>query len=210
MAWRPARGKRRIIVGKIKSNASSTVFSYIENGVNEAKQFGFVCFPDFPDTSKEYSTNVMRTLSQRVNNSERSDIDDYYRFWEIPKESRGNIYRMLAYTGGILATDNFEFIADFYSIRDLTLVSEVSGLSICPLENGTISEGDTLQWKHEKENEYDSHAIALYKGDAKIGYVKRIHSLIFFKQGKERLSVTVKKIESNGHINKAYIAIRSL
>lgn len=208
MAWRPTRGQRRIVVGEIKKTAQTTSFSYIQKGVEEASKLGFICFPDFPDTSKTYNTNIICTLSQRVNNSERSDIEDYYRFWEIPQESKGDIYRMLAYTGGILATDNFEFLVDFYSIKNLTLVSEVSGLSVTPLENETIKVRDILLWERESDNQYDSDAVAIYKGDTKIGYVKRIHARIFQKVGKERLQIVVKKIEHNGHINKAYIAIR--
>src|SRR5574344_343045 len=135
MAWREGRSHRRIIVGEIKSNASVTIFKYVKDGVVEAKEKGFVCYPDFPNIEKTYDTNVLRILSQRLNEPARTDIKLYYDFWEIPQNCVRNTYRLLAYTGGILPTDNFEFLAEFYGTKNISLVTELAGLSSLTLSN---------------------------------------------------------------------------
>lgn len=207
MVWRAGRSHRRIVVGEIKSNASSTTFRYIKDGVEEAKCAGFICYPDFPDTNKVYNTNILRILSQRLNNAERTDIADYYDFWQISKKETDSVLRVLSHTGGILPTDNFEFLADFYGAKGLSLVTELTGLSNNPLANDSIIEGDILDWRYEPANEYDKYAVAVYKNDKKLGYIKKIHSHVFYRKGSSRLCLAVKLIEHNGHINKAFLSV---
>ena len=210
MTWRAGRGHRRIIVGEIRSNASTTYFKYIREGVENAKKDGFICYPDFPEISKTYNTNVLRILSQRLNDSERTDINLYYDFWEIPKNCIKDPYRLLAYTGGILPTDNFEFLVDFYGTKNVSLVTELTGLSIhSPISTGELSEGDKLIWKLEPENQYDKYAVRIYKNNKFIGYVKKIHNHLFYKKGSRFLTVSIKKIEHNGHIKKVFLLISS-
>lgn len=210
VTWRKGRGANRIPIAVVKKNESEgTTFRYIQEGVAQAQKVGFVCYPDFTDTDKTYNLNVQQILSHRLNNPERPDIDKYYDFWEIPKESRGDVYRMLVYTQGLLPTDNFEFLAQYYSVSKVKFVSEVCGFSDHPLNTGSIHEGDTLIWKLEQKNEYDCKAVALYFGIQKIGYVKRIHNEVFHLRNSKSLKIRVKKLEQNGHINKAYILIFS-
>lgn len=207
MAWRPGRSHRRIIVGEVKANASSVSFSYIKENVEEARRYGFVCYPDFPDIDKTYDKNVLRVLSGRLNDSTRTDIGEYYSFWNITESVRKDVLGMLALTGGILPTDNFEFLPDFYSVKGLSIVSDLSGLSVSPLANGDVAEGDVLSWAVESDNEHDKEAVAVYKGTRKIGYIKRIHARMFHKRGSDRLKIVVKRIEHNGHINKVFMNI---
>ena len=209
MAWRAGKSHSRIIVGEIKSNASMTRFKYIKDGVEKAREEGFVGYPDFPEIGKTYDTNVLRILSQRLNDSERSDINHYYEFWEIPQNSVKDIYRLLAYTGGILPTDNFEFLADFYGTKNISLVTELTGLSTHQISNDELNEGDKLVWKLEPNNLYDKFAVSIYKNDKLLGYIKKIHSHLFYKKGGYFLSVRVKRIEHNGHINKVFLLISS-
>ncbi len=205
--WRPGRSKRRIPVAIVKSNVFGTTFKYLRDGVKKAQELGFVCFPDFPDTQETHSTNVLKVLSQRINNSERSDIQEYYDFWEVPDSAKGNTYRILAYTQGVLPTDNFEFLAEYYGARGIRFVSELSGLSLNQLDNEVLIEGDELQWVLEKDNEFDKCAVALYKGKKKLGYVKSTHCKVFHLPDSRNLKVRVKKIEHNGHISRAFILI---
>lgn len=207
MIWRAGRSHSRIIVGIIKSNASVTTFRYIKDGVNIAKEEGFTCYPDFPDLSKIYDTNILRILSQRLNNADRTDIAEYYDFWEISPKEKHDVLYILAHTGGLLPTDNFEFLADFYGVKGLSLVTELTGLSENPISNDTIKEGDVLKWKREPTNKYDIDAVVVYKGEQKLGYIKKIHNRIFNKKGSSRLKITVKHIEHNGHINNAFLSV---
>jgi len=207
MVWRPGRGTRRIVVGAIRRKSGELIFEYSKEGVKEAQESGFVCYPDFPDLDKTYDTNILRTLSLRLNDPERTDIEDYYSFWEIPSTSRRDPYRVLSHTGGVLPTDNFEFLAEFYGAKGLALVTDMSGLTHRKLDGDSISEGDLLTWKREPDNPQDDKAVAVYKGTEKIGYIKKIHSHVFYKKGSDLLQVRVKRIEHNGHINKVFLSI---
>lgn len=207
LVWRPGKSHRRIPVAIVKSNVYGTTFRYLREGVEEAREKGFVCFPDFPDTKEIHETNVLKILAQRINDNERSDIQDYYSFWEVPKVAQKDTYRILAYTQGILPTDNFEFLADYYGVRGVRFVSELTGLSQNLLDNNCIKEGDELDWKLEPENEYDSKAVTLYKDGQLLGHVKKIHSHVFYLPRSKSLKVRVKKIEHNGHIKRALILI---
>lgn len=207
LVWRLGKGHRRIPVAIIKSNTSQTTFKYIKNGVEKAKKEGFVCFPDFPDTEKIHSINVLKILSLRINDSERSDIEDYYKFWEVPVSAQKDTYRLLAYTQGILPTDNFEFLAEYYGVEGIRFVSELTSLSINTLDNKCINEGDELEWKQERDNEFDTCAVSAYKNGVKLGYVKRIHSHVFYLPYSQNLRIRVKKIEHNDHISRAFILI---
>lgn len=207
LVWRSGRSYSRIPVAIVKSNVFGTSFKYLKDGVEQAKKEGFVCFPEFPDTNITYTINVLKALSLRINDSERSDIQDYYNFWEVPKSAQKDTYRLLAYTQGILPTDNFEFLAEYYGVKGVGFVSELTGLSINQLGNDCIHEGDELEWKLEPENKYDSKAVALYKNGQILGHVKRIHSHVFYLHNSNLLKVKVKKIEHNGHISRALILI---
>lgn len=208
VTWRQGRGSSRIPIGVVKKNENEGMsFRYLSDGVDEAKKCGFVCYPDFTDINSLYNKNVQQALSYRLNSPERPDIEKYYDFWEIPDESKDDVYRMLAYTQGLLPTDNFEFLAQYYSITGVRFVSEITGFSDNPLETGFLSEGCMLEWKHEPSNKYDPKAISLHFDSQKVGYVKKIHNEVFFLKNSRRLRVRVKKLEQNGHINKAYILI---
>lgn len=207
VAWRAGKGNRRIIVGKIKSNASRTLFEYIKSGVEEAREFGFVCFPDFPEIDRQYDKNVLRVLSQRFNNPERTDINDYYKFWEIPLKMAKHPIRVLALTGGSLPTDNFEFLADFYGSKDILIITELTGLSHNLLPNDLLEEGDELEWVTEPNNQYDRYAVAVYKNNIRIGYIKKIHNRLFYTKGAPKIRIQVRHIERNGHINKVYLLV---
>jgi hypothetical protein len=208
VTWRLGRTHGRIPIGIIKSNIlNGTTFEYIPDGVKKVKEKGFTCYSDFPDLNKKYNANVLNIFSQRINNSDRTDIQKYYDFWEVPSVYKKDIFYLLAYTQGLLPTDNFEFLAEFYSIKNLKFVSEITGLSEYSLETGTLHEGEVLTWKPEPQNKYDSKAVALYKDEKIIGHVKKIHSHVFYLEGANSLQVSVKKLEQNGHINRAYILI---
>ena len=207
LVWRSGKSRRRIPVAIVKSNVFGTTFKYLKDGVEEAKESGFICFPDFPITEEVHKTNVLQVLAQRINDSERTDIQEYYSFWEVPKAAQKDTYRLLAYTQGILPTDNFEFLAEYYGVRGVRFVSELTGLSINQLENSSLQEGDDLEWKFESQNEFDSKAIALYKKGQMIGHVKRIHCHVFHLPCSNLLKVKVKKVEHNGHISRALILI---
>lgn len=207
LAWRKGAGFPRIIIGIIKRNAFGVSFSYIPEGLEEAKKNGFTTYTDFPDETKVYTEGVLDIFGLRLNKSERGDIQKYYDYWEINPKYKDDKYYLLAHTQGMLPTDNFEFLADFYPTKDLSFTSELCGLTKLQLSKDTLEEGDELRWEKEPSNEYDNYAVKVFKGDIFVGHIKKVHSRIFYKKCRGKLKITVKSINRNGHLNRAFIKI---
>lgn len=208
LAWRKAPGCSRIIIGVIKRNATEGVtFRYLKEGLKVAKKDGFVIYPDFPDEDKVYADHVLDTFGQRLNKSEREDIYRYYSYWEIDPTRRDDKYYLLAHTQGMLPTDNFELLADYNPVKGLSFTSELCGLTHLNLPAETLEEGDLLRWELDCSNGFDKFAIKVFKGDVFVGCVKRVHSRVFYKKRGNRLKITVKSINRNGHLNRAFIKI---
>ena len=96
LAWRKGAGFPRIIIGIIKRNAFGVSFSYIPEGLEEAKKYGLVTYTDFPDETKVYTEGVLDILGLRLNKSERGDIQKYYDYWEINPKYKDDKYYMIA------------------------------------------------------------------------------------------------------------------
>lgn len=211
LVWRRGRSERRIKVGKILRNQTEGVrFMYIPDGVKEAVEKGFNMYPDFPNPNVVYKNNVLEIFSQRLTNTERTDIQKYYEYWEINPKLRENKYYVLAQTQGLLSTDSFEFLAEYYPVRDLKFISEVCGLSQTLLPSGTLKVRDELCWVLDSKNPYDKYAVKLYKGEIFLGYVKAVHSKVFHDSKYKLFSVKVKSVEQNGHINRVFISVSTI
>lgn len=208
LTWRKGKGERRHIVGILRKNVTDGVrFDYLSEGVKNALKDGFAPYVDFPDLNKTYKESVLDIFGQRLVNTDRSDIQKYYDFWEIDPTFKEDKFYMLAYTQGMLSTDNFEFLAEFYPKKGLCFVSEISGLSILKLPHDAVKTDDELSWILEKGNKYDKHAVKVFKGQSEIGYIKLIHSKIFHKSFKGKLRIQVKSVDQNGSINRIFIRI---
>lgn len=208
LAWRKGKGSRRKIVGVIKKNATKGVrFRYINVGVEEAQKEGFTPYIDFPDTSKVYTENVLEIFGQRLIKTERSDIQKYLDFWDIDPNFKDDKYYLLAYTQGLQSNDNFEFLADFHPVKGLCFVSEICGLSHREIEPGFLSVGDKLSWEIEKDNPKDRFAVKVLKGSKFLGYVKMIHSKVFYSKSKSGLKIRIKSVDQNGAVNRVFIEI---
>lgn len=207
LAWRKGAGFPRIIIGVMKRNAAGVTFSYIKEGLEEAKKDGFITYTDFPDENKVYTEGVLDIFGLRLNKSEREDIQRYYDYWEIDPKLKDDKYYLLAHTQGLLPTDNFEFLADYNPVKDLSFTTELCGLTKLQLSRDTLNEGDILTWVKEPDNCYDKFAVKVYKGDTFVGYIKKIHSRIFYKNCRSKLKITVKSLNRNGHLNRAFIKV---
>lgn len=208
LTWRKGKGSSRKRVGVIKRNSNTGVtFSYIEKGVLEAEKEGFTPYVDFPDISKIYVENVLDIFGQRLIKTERPDSQKYLDFWAIDSKYKDNKFYLLAHTQGLLATDNFEFLADYNPIKGLSFISEICGLSHTNPPLDIISEGEELKWKYNRSNSYDNKAIEVCKGDTYLGNVKLVHCNVFHKPGGDKLKIRVKSIEKNGQINRVFIKI---
>ena len=207
LIWRPGKGSRRISVGTIKKSASEGIrFQYNEKGVEKAKEFGFVHYEGFPDTSKNkiYNENVIEIFGQRLMRSERPDLKDFYDFWNIDLSKQEDKFYMLAFTQGLLPTDNFEFLADFNPIDDLSFVTEITNLSEAQIPSDKVSVEDILTYELEPNNLYDKKAVRVFKGELYLGHIKLIHCKVFHKTNRQ-FKLIVQGVEKNGVLKRVFI-----
>ncbi|MDZ7899878.1 MAG: hypothetical protein U5N85_17875 [Arcicella sp.] len=210
LSWREGIGKPRHIVGILKKNAMQGVrFEYLPKGVEDAKKDGFSLYTEFPDLGKIYDGNVLEIFSQRLIKSERSDISDFFDFWEIDSKYKDDKYYLLAHTQGLNPADNFEFLADYNPNPSLRFLTDIASLSIQKLSADSIKVGDILSYSLEKNNKFDNKAVRVFKGNLEIGYIKKIHSRVFHKYKGNKLSLLVKAVEQNGIIKRVFVKVCS-
>lgn len=208
LCWREGPGKRRHVVGVIKKNATEGVrFSYIPTGVEAAKKVGFSPYTEFPDLNKEYTENVLEIFGQRIMKTDRSDISDFFDFWEINSKFKADKYYLLAHTQGLNPTDNFEFLANYNPVKELRFLTELASLSILQLKSDVVKVNDILTYKLEHGNKFDDKAVKVFKGDLELGYIKKVHSRVFYKQKRKILKLTVKAVEQNGFIKRIFVKV---
>jgi hypothetical protein len=205
LIWRPGKGSNRISVGTIKKSATEGIrFVYNKDGIETANKLGFIHYEGFPDTEKEYSENVIEIFGQRLMRTDRSDLDDFYDFWNIDLSKKEVKHYMLAFTQGLLPTDSFEFLADFNPKENLSFVTEITGLTEAKLDLDLVKKGDVLTYKLEPENCYDKNAVRVFKGHIYLGHIKLIHCNVFHKT-KKQFDLTVQEVEKNGVLKRIFI-----
>lgn len=205
LIWRPGKGSRRISVGTIKKSASEGIrFQYNQDGVEEAKKLGFVHYEGFPDINKIYTENVIEIFGQRLMRSERPDLKDFYDFWNIDLQKKDDKYYMLAFTQGLLPTDNFEFLANFNPIDNLSFITEITNLLESQIPSESVSVGDVLRYELEPNNLYDKKAVKIFKGELYLGRIKLIHCKVFHKTNK-LFDLIVQGTEKNGALKRIFV-----
>lgn len=208
LAWRKDQDSPRILVGIIKNNATKGVrFMYLADGAIEARRLGFEAYEGFPDVTKVYTQNVLRIFGHRILRAALPDTQAYFDFWNINPEFKSKPYYMLAYTQGMLPTDNFEFLASFNPRKDFTLISEIAGLAHTNSAD-SLNEDDVLKVVLDSKNKHDKSAVKLFRGNTEIGFVKAVHSRVFFKA--KKLQVRVYKVEQDSTIKHVFIKIAML
>lgn len=207
LCWRNGKGNERIPIGVIKKNILEGVtFNYIKEGVDRARNLGFIRYEGFPDVNIKYKENVLEIFGQRLIKSERSDTKAFYDFWGIDSRFKDDVFYMLAYTQGLLPTDSFEFLADFNPFPKLSFVSEITNLTASKISSSFLNRGDELTYQLEPDNKFDSNAVKLFKGNEYLGHIKLIHSRVFHKT-KRIYKIKVHSIEKNGYLNRVFILI---
>lgn len=208
LCWRKGLGERRHIVGILKRNATDGVrFSYFPKGVEKAQKDGFTAYTEFPDLTKTYNGSALEVFGQRIMKSERSDINDFLSFWEISPKFKDDKYYLLARTQGLNPSDNFEFLADYNPVKGLSFMTDLAGLSKLNLPKGTLKVGDELLFEKEPNNEFDKFAVKVNFNGKVVGYIKKIHSRVFYKSAGENLKIKVKALDQNGVIKRIFVKV---
>jgi len=111
---------------------------------------------------------------------------------------------MLAFTQGLLPIDNFEFLANFNPVDNLSFVTEITNLSEAQIPSETVSVGDVLRYELEPNNLYDNKAVKVFKGEFYLGHIKLIHCKVFHKTNKN-FDLIVQGLEKNGVIKRIFV-----
>lgn len=213
LSWRQGKGSGRYLVGVLTREIPSgdnIVFKYQAEEVKEAQKMGFLNYPDFPDFEKEYSTNLKTALTLRLMPKTRADRHDYLSFWNANVNGL-DWFDELGFTQGELATDTFEFLAEYpkkYNGIGINFVSSVAALSHLKLATDCVNIGDRLRFELEPDNKFDKTAVKIFKGNVLIGYAKRGHNLFFHKVKNDEVEIKVTNLEKNGKMNQIYFSVR--
>jgi hypothetical protein len=207
LIWRKGKGSRRFSVGIIKRNATEGIrFQYNQEEVAEAQKQGFTAYEGFPNLEQKYTENVIDIFGQRIIKTERNDIRDFLDFWLVDRVYLNDKYYMLAYTQGLLPTDNYEFLADFNPVQNLSFVTEITGLSQIQVSSECLKKDSPLRYELESDNPYDSYAVKVFTGDLYLGHIKRIHCRVFHNY-KKTFKLSVHNIEKNGVLRRVFIKV---
>jgi hypothetical protein len=206
LSWRKGSGHARHIIGVIKIKNSGITFSYIKHNVEEANKEGFTSYTEFPDINKTYTDNVIEIFSQRLIKTDRGDISNFLNFWSIPSAKAEDKIYLMAHTQAWVPTDNFEILAEFNPSRNLCFVTDLAGLSATKIAGDKVVVGDVLSIKRRPLPQ-DEYAIEVYKGTLLLGYIKKIHNRVFYKNGSNNLFVKVTAVEKNGVMKRIFVKV---
>ncbi|MEY4538539.1 MAG: hypothetical protein RLZZ306_296 [Bacteroidota bacterium] len=204
ISWRKQAGSRRHIVAKIKRNASGVIFQPFPRVLEQAKADGLDYLAGFHDLEKVTNKDVTQLINHRVIGKDRPDRQQFLSFWEA--ENATDNFEILALTQGSSPTDNLEFLGEYHPQKGTKFVTDLAGLSHIELPKDFLKIGDKLSFKMEKDNPVDRKAVAVYRENVKVGYIKQIHCR-FFQDLKHPVSLTVKALDQNGRIKNVFIVV---
>ncbi len=208
LAWRKGAGARRFIVGLLERQPDGNhTFRYLPEAKKLVFTEGFLPYFEFQDLDTVYDRNVVAIFAQRLMKPERPDIDKFYEFWEVDPSQAEDRFYILGKTQGLVATDNFEFLAEYELSSQTHFLTDIAGLSHYQHPKGAVKIGDTLHVELERDNENDPDAVKVFTGELALGYIKKIHCRVFQQHHANKLELTVKDIEQNGIIRKIFVRV---
>lgn len=208
LVWRRGSGDRRHSVGLLtKEPDGRHIFKYDDDIETLMKEEGFTPYTEFQNIHKSYNGNVAEIFGQRLMKTDRPDIGNFFTFWEVDADKANDKFYLLGKTQGLVATDNFEFLAEYTLTPDTHFLTELAGLSYQKITSGTVKIGDQLQFEKEPKNEQDNYAVKVFKENLFLGYIKNYHNRVFHEPGAEKLTLTVKALEQNGIIKRIFVKV---
>lgn len=213
ISWRKGKGENRYLIGLLTRESSidkNFKFQYQKEEVLKAQREGFISYPDFPNLDIDYSRNLEAVFSLRLMPKTRSDRNDYLSFWNADNMNY-DWFDEIGFTQGKLATDNFEFLAEFPQIHNgkgINFVSEIASLTHSNIDKNCVEINDKLRFEKDLSNAFDPQAIKIFKDYLFIGYVKRGHNIFFQKAKSENIEMVIKNIEKNGKLNQIYFSTK--
>ncbi|HEY3301523.1 MAG TPA: HIRAN domain-containing protein [Methylophilaceae bacterium] len=204
LVWQPSDETkcrtRRVVAELVKTEVGDVQFRYLKNTEDYAlaEKDGFMGFPAFKLDTQMHEQGVVETFLRRMPPRKRDDFDKYLAMHRLPANFTGSDFALLGYTGAKLPSDNYELVADRSGAKfPIEFILEVAGFRHHEMLQDELAIGDVVTFRCEKDNQHDSHAIAIYCKGKKIGYVPR-SSLANFNEWIDNNTITAVVERLNG------------
>lgn len=182
LSWRQGVGHRRHIVGElILEQGGTPTFAYLDNGVEQAREYGFTDYPGLPYGEPINQEIALDLFYRRLINPERNDAHRLLGFLCVDMSRLSDKFYLLGITTGQSAVDYFEFLPILKpTAKAYNFVTEVAGLGYCGFNLNTIKEGEILKYRLELNNPRDPKAVVILDSKEDIvGYIKQGVNQIF-------------------------------
>ena len=208
LVWRKGSGERRFAVGVLqKTPEGKHIFEYLPEAENLKQKEGFTPYTEFQDLHKSYNGNVAEIFGQRLTKLDRPDVGSFFKFWEVDLDKANDKFYLLGKTQGLVPTDNFEFLAEYKFHPQTHFLTELASLSKLQLPKGSLAINDVLRFELEPNNEWDENAVKVFKSGTFVGYIKKYHNKIFYDPTAKNLKITIKALDQNGVIKRAFLKV---
>lgn len=184
LIWQNVETRQRYHVGRLLHNDDGIYsFSYETKGYRrklaEAMDNGYRPHLAFPDTNKTYiSHHLFGPFARRLPDSRRPDYSSVLR--EMGLSTECTEMDILRATGGILATDSYEFVSPIFIDNNLfDLDFFVAGWRYYNGDQiiGQLQVGDRVEFSLDPGNDYDNKAIVVMSVNGeKLGFIPAFYS----------------------------------
>jgi len=215
VTWQPHKSitcnRIRRSVGIIEKCDGEYLFRYSYDSIDfkHARDEGMELFRPFSSPEKIYDKNVIEFFSARLPPRNRNDFNRYLESIRIKSGVKISNFALLGYSEGRLPSDGYAFLHPFDDATpNFEVLLEVSGHRF--YENRSfLNIGDDLDLKPDKDNIYDSNALAFFKNNTIVGYVNRfLTSAVYKWLYLYNIKINVEKVSKFSEINRIYAFIK--
>nr|WP_300312863.1 HIRAN domain-containing protein [Halomonas sp.] len=174
---RESKSRSRFYVGQIVKQGNQVVLKYDLEGAEfiKAKELGFHGYPAFPLKHQEHSHQVLEAFMRRLPPRNRSDFGKYLQHFAINPSSDVSDFALLGYTGAKLPNDGFELVHPFDEPPErFEFLIEIAGFRHeTEISADDLKEGDSITFRSDPTNSFDSKAIRIESQGRKLGFVPK-------------------------------------
>lgn len=183
LIWQNVETRQRYHVGRLLYEDGIYTFSYEVKGYRrklaEAMDHGYKPHLAIPDTNKTYTSKTLfGPFSRRLPDSRRPDYPSVLQELGLPLESTE--MEILRATGGILATDSYEFVSPIFVEDDFfALDFFVAGWRYYDGDSviNQLQLGDRVNFSLDPDNREDNKAVVVMSVNGeKLGYIPAFYS----------------------------------
>lgn len=206
LIWQNAETRQRYHVGRLLHKDGLYTFTYETNGYRrklaEAMDNGYRPHLAFPDTNKVYTSNkLFGPFARRLPDPRRPDYQTVLQNLGLSNDCTE--MDVLRATGGILATDSYEFVAPIFAENDyFNLDFFIAGWRYYDGENmiDELQLGDSVNFSLDPDNPKDDKAVlVLTEKGKKLGYIPAFYSGWMFEVIQRKCSYQVRIEDINPH-----------